>query len=130
VKSAADLVKVIRKSHSPLPVVVLENIVAITELRWVSRSLLWLETVGASNIGIEIKVVAVQGRRWLESLVVVSWVSRLSSRGLSWSLMVVIVSLGSECSVLGASDERSLSEHCSSQLSLHHICFNKKLYNK
>lgn len=79
VHSGSDLIKVIRESHSPLPVVVLEDMVAVIELSWVSLGLLWFETGGSSNVGSEIKVVAVNRSRWLESLIVISGVSCLSS---------------------------------------------------
>lgn len=113
-ESATNLVEVIRQSHFPLPVVGLEDIVAVSELSWVSLSLLWFETGGSSNISIEIKVVAIDGLGRLESLIVISWVSSLSSASFSWGLVMVIMGSCSEASSLGTANKRSLSHHSSS----------------
>ena len=38
VKSIVDLIQVVCTSHSPFPVIILENVVAVVELVWVSLS--------------------------------------------------------------------------------------------
>lgn len=108
-ESAADLIEVVGGSHSPLPVIVLEDVIAVFKLSWVPVSLLWLESTGTSHISVEVEVIAVNRGRWLESLIIVTWVTSLSSGGLSWHLL----SGGSEASHLSA-DERSLGDHGSS----------------
>jgi hypothetical protein len=121
--SGADLIEIIRKSHSPLPVVTLEDIIAVSELSWISFGLLWFKSAGSSNVGIEIKVVAVNGLRWLESLIVISGVSCLSTGSFTGCFMMVICGFGGKVSHLGSSNKGSLSQHGSFQLSLHHFLF-------
>jgi len=59
--STGDLIKIIGKSHFPFPVIVLEKVVAVFKLRWISLSLFWFESTGTSNIGIEIDVLIIEG---------------------------------------------------------------------
>ena len=94
VKSAGDLIKVISKSHSPFPVVTLENVVAVSELSRVSVSLSWFETVSTSHGGSIVDVDTIGTLCWLKSLVIPSWISSHSSAGLTW----LRTSSGSEAS--------------------------------
>ena len=97
-ESAADLVEVISSSHSPLPVVVLEEVVAVRELGWVSVGLSWLKSISTSNVGIEINILsAVKSIGMLESLIVPTWVAGLSETSLTWFLLLNV--LGSKGSL-------------------------------
>ena len=103
VQSGSDLIEIVGGSHPQLPVVSLENIAAIRELVWVSLSLSWLEAVSSSNRRVELEEVAIVALGWLESLVVVPWVSVSSAAEESaWGFLVVVVlgsSEGSEWSI-------------------------------
>jgi hypothetical protein len=100
VKSSGNLVEIVSSAHSPFPVVVLEDVVAESKLRWVSLSLFRLESIGASNVSLEVEVVAIDALRRFKSLVVPSWVSSLSAASFSRSLVVFSV-LSCEASSLG-----------------------------
>jgi hypothetical protein len=105
------LIEVVGSSHPQLPVVALEDIAAVGELVWVSLGLSWLESVSSSDGRVELKEVAIVALRWLESLVVVAWVSVSSAAEESaWGFMVVVVLGSSEVS------EGELSDGGSRQL--------------
>ena len=78
-KSGANLIDVIRSSHSPLPEVVLENVVAISELGWISLSLSWLKSVSTSESSSVVDEISIVSLRWLKPLVVPAWVEASSS---------------------------------------------------
>lgn len=102
IESSTNLVEPVGSSHSVLPVVVLEDIIAVSKVVWISHSLLWLESHGASNRGLVVNVVAINGLGSLESFVVPRWVGSLSSTCLSnWLSMTVS---GTECSHWGANE--------------------------
>ena len=120
VESACNLVQIISSPHSPLPVVVLEDVVAVVELLWVTLCLLRLETMSTSDIRLVVEVVAVKSLGWLKSLVVPAWVSSLSSTGFAWSFVVVIMALSSEAPNR-TSNNTSLNKQLFLQHILHHI---------
>lgn len=113
VKSIGDLVEIISSSHSPFPVVVFEEVVAIIEFSWVSFGLFGFETVGTSDGSLIIEVITISGMRWLESLVVETWISSFSTTSFTWGLFMM--NLGSEKSHLGSTNNRLLSDHSSTQ---------------
>jgi hypothetical protein len=77
VKARANLVEVISSAHSPLPEVVSEDVVAVSEFVWVSLGLggLW---AGGVNVGPEVNIDVVKSLRRSESQVIVTWGSSLS----------------------------------------------------
>ena len=84
-KSATNLVHVISKSHSPLPVIIFKYVITISKLCWVSLCLFWFETMSSSNIGIVVNIISINSLRWFESLVIESWICSLSSAWLAFS---------------------------------------------
>lgn len=86
----ADLVEVVGSSHSPLPVIALEDIIAVGEFSWVSLGLLWLESISSAHGGIELKEVAIIALGRSEPLVVPRGVSVQSAAvKLAWGLLLV-----------------------------------------
>lgn len=104
-QSASNLVKVVSSSHSPLPVVILKNVIAVSKSIWVSRGLSWLESVSTSDVCLEINVLGINRLRCLKSLIVEAWVSSHSSASFSWDW----VSSGTKESHGGSSDKLFLS---------------------
>jgi hypothetical protein len=78
VKALVDLIKIISSAHSPLPEVVLENVVAVSELVRVALSLAGLSSVSSVNIGPIVHVDVVKTLRRSESEVVMAWGGCLS----------------------------------------------------
>lgn len=107
VKSGSDLIEIVGSSHSQFPVVSLENVTAVGELGWISLGLLWLESIGTSDGGVELEEVAIVTLRWLESLVVPAWVSVESSTVEFTLSFFVVVSSSSKGSHLHVSHSRS-----------------------
>ena len=60
VESASNLVEVVGRSKSHLPVIVLENVGAVFEGSWVSLCLFWGETSSTVNEGVIFKVVSIE----------------------------------------------------------------------
>ena len=69
---AIDLVKIVRSAHSPLPEVVLEDVVAVVELVRVALSLRSLMAIGAMDLGPVVNVDVVEALRRAEAQVVVA----------------------------------------------------------
>ena len=103
-KSGSNLIQIVGSSHSPLPVIVLKYVITISKLAWVSFGLSWFESMGTSDSGLVIDMIRVLALRWVESLVIETWVSGSSSAGWSFSSS----SGAGECSHWHA-DECSLS---------------------
>ena len=79
-----NLVQVVSRSHSPLPVVIFKYVITVSKLSWVSLGLFGFKSVGASNGGLVVDMIRVLTLRWLESLVVETWVCGFSSTGWAW----------------------------------------------
>jgi len=72
VKSLRDLVKIVSSAHSPFPVVVLEDIVAVLELRWVSLGFVTVFRIGSVEVGPPVVVHIIVALRRSKSHVVVA----------------------------------------------------------
>lgn len=72
VKAGIDLIKVISSAHSPLPEVILEDVVAVGELVGVALSLAGLSSVGSVNAGPVVDVDVVETLGGAEAEVVVA----------------------------------------------------------
>ncbi len=73
-----DLVKIVSSAHSPLPEVVLEDVVGVSELVGVALGLGWLSSVGSVDVSPVVNVLVVEALRGSEAEVIVP-----GSRGLS-----------------------------------------------
>ena len=69
-EAGSDLVHVVRSTHAPLPVVVLEQVVAVRKLGGVPVSLIRFEAVGAVNRRGIVEVNVVLSLGWAETQVV------------------------------------------------------------
>ena len=69
---AIDLVKIVRSAHSPLPEVVLEDVVAVVELVRVALSLRSLMAIGSMDLCPVVNVDVVEALRGAEAQVVVA----------------------------------------------------------
>ena len=118
VESVGNLIKIISKSHSILPVVILEKVVAILESIWITVSLSCFKSISTSNASLKVKVISVKGTAWLESLIVPSWVGCLSETSFTW---LFSFNLCSEASSLNAN--HGSVESCFSKIRLHHFLF-------
>ena len=78
VQAGIDLVEVIRCAHSPLPEVVLEDVVAVSELVGVALGLGGFGAVGSVDVGPIVHVLVIKTLRGAESEVVVAWGGGLS----------------------------------------------------
>lgn len=78
VKASVDLIQVISSAHSPLPEIILENVVGVSELVGVALGLACLSTVGAVDGGPVVHVDVVETLRGAEAEVVVAGSSGLS----------------------------------------------------
>lgn len=85
VESGADLIEIVGSSESPLPEVVLEQVVAVLEFVWVPLGLCLLVTAGSMDVGPVVDVDVIETLGWLESQVVVAW-SSSSSEVPCWHL--------------------------------------------
>lgn len=74
VQVVRDLVQVVASTHAPLPVVVLEEIVAPRKLAWVTLGFSSLWTISSMERVNIVEVDTVDTLRWLETHIVVAWV--------------------------------------------------------
>ena len=82
-KARPDLVHVISSTHSPLPEVVLKNVVGVSKLVGVTLSLGGLSAICAVDVCPVVNVNVVKALRRSESEVVVAW-SRCLSETSHW----------------------------------------------
>lgn len=82
-KARPDLVHVISSAHSPLPEVILKNVVGVSKLVGVTLSLKGLSTISALDVCPVVNVNVIKTLRRSESEVVVAW-SRCLSESSHW----------------------------------------------
>jgi hypothetical protein len=84
VQSRPDLVHVVSSTHSPLPEVILKDVVGVSKLVGVALSLGGLGSIGALDVCPIVNVNVIKALRGSESQVVVAWsgcLSETSQRG-------------------------------------------------
>ena len=73
-----DLIQVVSSAHPPFPEIILEDVVAVSELAWVALSLAGLSTTGSMNISPVVDINVVKTLRGLEAEIVVARGSSLA----------------------------------------------------